>query len=121
MRKSTKAVLLSALVFPGIGHLYVKKYLPGLILITASFAAIYYLMSKTVENALQISAKIQSGTVPLDVEAINELVSAQSSGADAPLYNMATIALTVCWLVGIFDAYRLGRERDSEDDSLTDN
>jgi len=108
VKKSTKAALLSALVFPGVGHFFLKKYITGVILAGASFAAIYYLTSKTVEKVLQITEKIQSGGVPLDVEAITELVSQQSTGADTQLLNIATATFIICWLIGIIGSYRAG-------------
>jgi len=118
MKKSTKAVLLSALVFPGVGHIFLKKYMSGVVLAGASFAAIYYLLSKMVEKALQITESIQSGDVQLDVEAITELVSKQSTGAEAQLLNIATAAFIICWLIGIIDSYRVGYTQDNSDEVL---
>lgn len=112
MRKSTKAVLLSALVFPGVGHVFLRLYSRGIVLAGVSFASLYYLVSTAVEQAMQITAKIQSGDVPLDVAAISDLVSRQSMGAVAQLQTVATVALTVCWVVGIVDSYRVGRTGD---------
>jgi hypothetical protein len=114
VKKLTKAVLLSAFVFPGLGHLYLKKRLTGSVLVGASFAAIYYLMSKVVENALLISEKIQSGDVPLDAVAISELLSKQSTGAESQLQNIATAVFVICWLIGIIDSYRLGSAQDKK-------
>lgn len=113
MKISTKAVLLSAFVFPGAGHIYLKKRTQGVALIGASCAVIYYLMSRAVEKALEITEMIQSGDVPLDVEAITELVSRQSTGNESQLINIATAAFIICWLIGIIGSYRLGRERDN--------
>ena len=118
MKKSTKAALLSALVFPGVGHLYLKKYRAGLLLAGGSFAAIYYLIAKAVETASEISEKIQSGAVPLDAEAITKLVSQQAGGTDAQMMNVATIALGICWVIGIVDSYRVGRARKKGDDGM---
>jgi hypothetical protein len=116
VKKSTKAALLSALVFPGVGHLYLRKYKAGLLLAGVAFAAIYYLIAKAVGSAFEISEKIQSGAVPLDAEAITKLVSQQSGGADAQMMNIATIALGICWVIGIVDSYRAGRVRKEGDD-----
>ncbi|MFZ0468418.1 MAG: hypothetical protein WAL92_05815 [Thiogranum sp.] len=117
MKKSTKAALLSAFVFPGVGHVYLKKYTAGVSLAGVSFAAIYYLVAKSVETALEITGKIQSGDVPLDIGAITELVSQQSSGTDAQMLNIATTALVICWLIGIVDSYRAGRVREKSDEA----
>jgi TM2 domain-containing membrane protein YozV len=112
MKKSTKATLLSALVFPGAGHIYLKKYLPGVALIGISCAGIYYLLSKAIEQSMQIVDQIQSGAVQPDMAAISDLVSKQSSGPQAEILNIVTIIITICWLGGIIDAYRLGRAKD---------
>lgn len=120
MKISTKAALLSAFVFPGVGHLYLKKHSRGVALIIASCAAIYYVMSLAVEKALQISEMVQSGDLPLDVEAITELVSRQSTGNEYLLVNIATVAFIICWLIGIIDSYRLGCVRDKKDEVPVD-
>ena len=115
MKKSTKAVLLSAFVFPGAGHLYLKEYRLGSILAGASLVGLYYLVTTTVERAWEIAEKIQSGAVQLDATTVTELVSQQSSGADAQLTNIATLAIIICWVIGIVDSYRAGRVRDKNE------
>jgi len=112
VKKSSKAALLSALVFPGIGHLYLKSVMSGIALVATALAAITYVISKAIERALQISEKLQSGDVPLDIETITELVSQQSSGTDVLRLNIATTVFIVCWLIGIFDSYRVGNGQD---------
>lgn len=109
MKISTKAVLLSALVFPGAGHVYLKKYTTGLLLASVSFIAIYYLISNVIEKAFYISEKIQSGDIKLDIAAITESVSQESNGADIQLLNITTFAIIICWLIGIIDSYRVAR------------
>jgi TM2 domain-containing membrane protein YozV len=115
MKKATKAVLLSAFVFPGAGHIYLKKYISGGVLFGASLLGIYYLISKTVESALQIVEKIQSGEVQPDVTAITQLVTKQSTGAESQLLNIATATIIICWIIGIIDSYRIGRLRDANE------
>ena len=108
MNKAAKAALLSALLFPGAGHFFLKKYVAGVVLATTSLAALYLLIAKAVEKALLISEKIQSGEVQLDVAAITELVARQATGAEAQLLNIATAVLIISWLIGIVDSYRVG-------------
>jgi len=62
-----------------------------------------------VERALQITTKIQTGEIPLDVAGITELVSRQATGAEAQLQNIATAVFIICWITGIIDSYRVGR------------
>jgi hypothetical protein len=118
MKKSMKAALLSTFVFPGVGHIYLKRYIPGVVLVGASLAGISYVISKAVERSLQIVEKIQSGDVPLDVTAITELVSKQSTGTEAQLLDIATTVILICWIIGIIDSYRVGRGQDKNEQVL---
>lgn len=112
-----KAALLSAFVFPGAGHFLLKKYVAGAVLAGIALAGLYYLIAKTVEKALRIAEKIQSGEVQLDAETITELVAKQATGTDAQLLDIAAAVLFVSWLIGIADSYRVGRTRDKHVDA----
>ncbi|MGD8958007.1 MAG: hypothetical protein PVJ03_11785 [Chromatiaceae bacterium] len=109
MNRSTKAALLSALVFPGIGHLYLKRFAVGLLLSAGSAVAFYFIVSGAISRALPIAERVQREGRPLDVDAIARLVSEQSLGADNSSIGVAAIAFLVLWIVGIFDSYRQGR------------
>jgi hypothetical protein len=112
MKKSTKAALLSALVLPGAGHIYLKKYISGFVLAGAALSALYYLISKATEDALKIVEQIQNGSVPLDATSITELVSMQTAGAESQLPDIATAIVMICWVIGIIDSYRVGSMQD---------
>ena len=111
MRYSFKAALLSGLVFPGVGHLYLRRYLRGVLLAAGAAALSYFLISVAVNSAFDIAGKIQSGDVPLNVESISALVSKDSQGNEKST-DIATMALFALWLVGIIDSYREGRARE---------
>lgn len=109
MNKPVKAALLSALVFPGAGHFFLKKYIPGGILAGTAGVALYVLVSRAVARAVQITDKIQRGEVELDVASIAELVSNHPAGPEGQLLSIATTALLISWVIGIVDSYRVGR------------
>jgi predicted histidine transporter YuiF (NhaC family) len=109
VKRSTKAALLSALVFPGVGHLYLKRYVIGIFLSGGAASATYFIVSSVVSKAFVIAEKIQSESLSLDVNAIASLVSEQSHGAVGSSMSIATIALIVFWIIGIIDSYRQGR------------
>ena len=111
MKRSTKAALLSGLVFPGIGHMYLKRYVHGIILSVGAASATYFIVSVAVNTALEVVEKIQSGDVPLDMGTITDLVSQQSSGSEQST-KTAMIALVACWVIGIADSYRQGRAQE---------
>jgi hypothetical protein len=99
MKKSTKAALLSALVFPGVGHFYLKKYIPGVVLFSISAAGLCLIISKTVERVLQMVEK----AVEPDVAAIMQAVSSQTDSAY--LLEIASAIFMICWVIGIIDSY----------------
>ena len=74
------------------------------------------MIAKTLETALQITEKIQSGEVQLDATTITELVSKQAMGTEAQLLNIASAVLFISWLIGIVDSYRVGRAQDKNVD-----
>ena len=111
---------MSAFIFPGVGHIYLKKYMPGIGLVGIALAGIGYLISKSLEIALQLTDKIQSGDVPLDAVTITELVSQQSTGAEAQLLDVATYVFIICWLIGVIDSYRMGRAQDKNNEEWID-
>lgn len=110
MAKSTKAALLSALVFPGAGHFFLKKHITGAVLAVAALVPLYLIISKMIERAVQITDQIMRGTVPLDLVAITEYISKQPAGTR--LLNIAWVVLVISWLLAIVDSYRIGLSQD---------
>lgn len=113
MSKSINAVLLSALVLPGAGHFYLKKYIMSLVLSLPSLAAIYYIASMAMEKAMTIVEKVQRGEIPPDIVSITEQVTSPLSAADAQAQNIAIAVLVLAWIAGAIDSYRVGRMLDS--------
>jgi TM2 domain-containing membrane protein YozV len=114
MQKSTKAVLLSALVFPGAGHLYLKRWVEGILLAGVAAYALYFIVSLAMDIALDISSRIESGAVSPDIDSITTLVSQQLAGVEQAS-NLASIVLVVCWVLGMVGAYWQGRVQDKAD------
>jgi hypothetical protein len=118
MSNALKAVLFSALVFPGSGHLYLRKPIQGSLLVVVSIACMTILLSIALEKAQQISDKILSGEIPLDLTRITEEVTNHAATGGTQWADISTYLLLVCWLVGIVDSYRSGRLKDKADNSI---
>lgn len=110
-----KAALLSALVFPGAGHIFLKKYIVGGTLACASLLSLYCVISTEVERALQVVEKIQRGEVQPNLAAITDMISMQAMGTDTRLLNIVSILLLFFWVIGIVDSYLAGREKNKAD------
>ncbi len=109
MKKSVKAALLSALVYPGVGHFSLKKYAQGAVFSCAFSVPLYFLFSEIMSKAEHIAEQIQNGEIPLDIIAITEALSSSVMGVGAQELNIKMYALVFIWFVGIIDSYRLGR------------
>jgi hypothetical protein len=118
MNKSNKAVLFSALLFPGAGHFFLKRYISGAVIACAALVALYLIIADMLERAREIADKILSGEVGLDIATITEQVSQQSASNDSQLLDIAWAVLIISWLTGIADSYRAGRAQDK---TLIDN
>ncbi len=108
MTRSIKAALLSGLIFPGVGHMILKQYLRGSILILSALIGVSVIVTKAINQALTIVDKINTGEIPVEAGAITELVSKSSNGAEGSILNIAALIVGACWLIGIIDSYRLG-------------
>ena len=108
MKKSSKAALLSGLIFSGIGHIFLKDYLRGSALVVSSLAALSVVVSNVYQHALLVVDGIVSGDVAVEAGAIAQAVSNSTTAAESLVENAAVIVLVACWLAGILDSYRLG-------------
>jgi hypothetical protein len=108
MKRTSKAALLSGLIFPGIGHMVLKQYLRGSVLMLSALVAFSVIVTRLFQQALTIVDRINSGDIPVETGAIAEMVSNSTNGADSLIQNISVIILGACWLIGIIDSYRLG-------------
>lgn len=108
MKASTKAALISALIFPGLGHLVLRKGVRGLLFLLPAAAAVIYLLRSVLQLMDQLVGEINSGALGLDPIAILERVHA--SGIDNPTTNLASLVCILCWAGSIADALWLGRQ-----------
>ncbi|QYK01858.1 hypothetical protein [Shewanella psychrotolerans] len=114
MNKAMIAALMSAFICPGSGHFYLKRYNTGTLISFISLSGLVYLLYKAVERAQAISDRILSGEIPLDVNVIYQHISQVPAGDDSQWINIATFTFIAAWLVGIIDAYRIGKLLDKQ-------
>jgi hypothetical protein len=108
MTKSTKAALLSGLIFPGIGHIVLKQYLRGSILALVTLLAVSAMVKVAFQRAQTIVDRVVSGEIPLETGAISELVANSSNDSDSLVPSISVMVFFACWLIGIIDSYRVG-------------
>lgn len=112
MRHTIKAVLLSALVFPGTGHFSLKKPVHGTILVVVTLVCLYFLFSTAVTISNDLGAQIQTGEMAYDQEQIKEVVTEKLASGDYQYLSIAGLVFMACWIFAVIDSFRLGRIRD---------
>ncbi len=108
MKRSTKVALLSGLIFPGIGHMVLKQYLRGSVLMLAALIAVSVIVTAAIKRALTVVERINSGEIPIETGTITDAIANSTSGPDSLIVNISVIVLGASWLIGIIDSYRLG-------------
>jgi TM2 domain-containing membrane protein YozV len=113
MKVSYKAALISAFVFPGTGHLYLKRYGRGLAIICLAFAGFGYVIWSTTVSALNrmddVMVKMQGGSTNL--QGLLDMAGSKPLTAD-PHDNVVFYMMICLWIFAIIDAYRIGQKRE---------
>ena len=117
MKVSYKAALLSTFVFPGVGQLYLKKYRRGLAIMFLSCTGLGYMIWSATVSAINrlddVMVKMQGDTTNL--QKLSEIVGSKTLTTD-PYYD-TVFYFTVCiWIFAIIDAYRIGKQRELQDE-----
>lgn len=110
MNIAVKAALFNALLFPGWGHIYLKRYKRGIIFILLVVAGILAICGETLQAAMQV---LKASPIPKATMNINVIVKLSfDSLNNMNLSYLALIVLLIAllWLFSIIDAYRLGKK-----------
>jgi hypothetical protein len=114
MKNSMKGALLSGLVFPGLGQVALKHYWRGGVLILAVMAGLYIMIATAVQQAYAILDTIEAeGGMP-DSNTISQAAAQAAAASDSPMITVVSVLIIVCWIVGIIDAWRIGKQKDLE-------
>ena len=108
MKRSYKAALLSALVFPGVGHFVLQRAGRGCLFIAPTALAMVYVARQVLARANAIVDQVNSGALPFDPQLIADRLSA-APGSEGPLMTAAVTVCLLCWVGSVADALWLGR------------
>jgi TM2 domain-containing membrane protein YozV len=114
MDSATKAALLSALIFPGCGQIYLKKYKRGIAIIIPVGAGLLSLCWAVIQVAIGIleSAPFKKGTVTFSAVIQLSIDSVKSMN----MMHLFLILLLIVslWIFSIADAYLLAKKQKRE-------
>jgi len=113
MKTAMKAALLSGLVFPGVGQMYLKRVRRGLLFMIPVLLGIALIVAMATVGAMESLKAIQAQGGTVDSNAIT--AAAQTHAKETTGYFRAILLfLVLCWLAAIIDAYRIGPKQTTE-------
>jgi len=117
MKNSIKGAVVSGLVFPGLGQVVLRHYKRGIALALAVTLSLLVVVVKALRQAFAILEKIEAEGRVIDMSTISSVAAQTSTTSDSLVYNFVLLLIILLWIVGIVDAYRLGRKKDLEERS----
>ena len=110
MDTATKAALFNALLFPGWGQFYLKRYKRGLVFLLPVLFGIIVLAWMVVHVGANIikAAPFKKGTVQLS-QVIDVTLRALKT-IDLRYFLFVLLLIALLWLLSIIDAYQLGKK-----------
>jgi TM2 domain-containing membrane protein YozV len=115
MRKSLKGALLSGLVFPGYGQFVMKHYIRGIVLMLTCLTGLVVIGVKVRQQIFIVLEKIEYVDGAIDMSEIINAVNLAGTTSGDVIYRFASLLLLFCWIIGIIDAYIIGRRKDLEE------
>ena len=100
------------MVYPGLGQVVLKHYKRGMMLMITVSISIMIITITAVQQALIILEKLESESGMIDMDTISNAVTQATNSYDSLIYNSMLMLLLLCWIIGIVDAYRIGKEKD---------
>ena len=114
MNNSLKGALLSGLIFPGLGQIVLKHYKRGAVIMLTVLVSLSVVVVKAVQHALAILEKIESEGGAISMSTISNAATQASTTSVSLTFNLILLLIILCWIIGVVDAYRIGKKKDIE-------
>jgi len=120
MNNSLKGALLSGLVFPGLGQVILKHYKSGIALMLIVSVNMLLIIVKAVQQAFIILNKIELEGGVINGSAISKAAAQASTTSESLIFKLLLLLIILCWIIGVVDAYRIGKKKDIEERSTNE-
>jgi hypothetical protein len=107
MRRAVNAALLSAFVFPGVGHLYLRRRARALVFLLPSALAVIWFVGYIARQASAMADQLLAGTLTPDPTAIAARLQAQGGGS--AIGTVCGLVFLACWVGSTVDSFVLAR------------
>ncbi len=120
MNNSLKGAFLSGLIFPGLGQVILKHYKRGAVLMLTVLVSLSVIVMKAVQQAFSILEKIESEGEAISMSTISNAATQASTTSRSLIFNLVLLLIIFCWIIGVVDAYRIGKKKDIEEGSTSE-
>lgn len=116
MKKSTKAALLSAFVFPGVGLWWLKRFTRACIFMVPAIIALTYITICLYAIAQALQLNMASGVIDIDPFNMERTMTQVQNFADDFIakqhyhLDFARNILFASWILGIVSSYFVGKQ-----------
>ena len=111
MNLAVKAAIFSAILFPGWGQIYLKKYKRGIAIILPMLAGIIYICWSLIQVTISTikAAPPKKGSV--DISTVLKLTDDSLKTLDSTTLSLIMLIIIGLWIYSIVDAYLLGKKQ----------
>lgn len=120
MKKSIYAAMLSGIICPGSGQLWLGKKLQGWGFISVSVVCIMVLMDQMISRAQVIAEQILAGNIGNDLASIYAAVSEVALDTSSSSMSALTWVFLANWGLSIISAFWFGAQQDKQLQRQTD-
>ena len=115
MKASTRGMLLSGLVYPGLGQLILGRITSGVILVVLATVTFVVLICRVVQRVYGLIDQILPllADNALDMATLKELLTRDGTGGWG-IEKICLIGFVGCWLIAIGHAYFVGKKMNSQ-------
>ncbi|MBW1693983.1 MAG: hypothetical protein JRJ41_07475 [Deltaproteobacteria bacterium] len=120
MNNALKGAFLSGLVFPGLGQVVLKHYKRGVVIMLTVLVSLSVIVIEVVQKGFTILKKIESEGGTIDMNTISNAATQASTTSDSLIFSFALLLIIFCWIIGVVDAFRIGKKKDIEQQSTNE-
>lgn len=118
MNNAHKGAFWSGLVFPGLGQIFLKHYKRGAVIMMTVLVGLSVIVVEAAKKTFIILEKIASEGGAIDMNTILHAASQASTNSDSLILSFTVLLITFCWIIGVVDAFKIGKKKDLEEDSI---
>ena len=107
MKKSTKALLASIFIFPGLGQLILKKYITAIGLISITFIAALYIFKHIYILIQEVISQLRIENALPNFFEVHRIVHEKIFILNTTGINISIGIIALTWIVSVLDIYRL--------------